>query len=196
MTGPTIVYLTSHDTRIIPQGQRLAINAEEQIVTLLAPGADAILAQAQFPPSAFRAFIVLLKSPRGASYAELLAGLNCSEEVIQQLLDARTTDEVSEFHTLAYHWQEHLVAAASRVEQDPFALERELKPVRWAVKLQRGVQTIARDKGFGWRVRAMPKKGYALLRASTSPAEARPQPPARLSHDAPASTLPIPSSLP
>jgi hypothetical protein len=174
MTGQMIVYLTSDDVRIILPGQRLAINAEEQIVTLFSPGADAILAQGQFPPSAFRAFIVLLKSPRGASYAELLAGLNCSEEVIKQLLAARTTDEVSEFHTLAYHWQKHLVAATAEVERDRFALERELKPIRWAVKLQRGVQSIARDKGFGWRVRVMPRKGYVLLRASTPPAEARP----------------------
>ena len=86
---------------------------EEQIVTLLSPGAEAILAQSQFPTSAFRAFIVLLKSPRGASYAELLAGLHCSEEVIKLLLAARTTDDVPEFHALAYHWQEHLVAATA-----------------------------------------------------------------------------------
>lgn len=172
MTDQKLTYLTSDDVRIIPLGQRLVINREEQIVTLLSPGAEAILAQSQFPTSAFRTFIVLLKSPRGASYAELLAGLHCSEEVIKLLLAARTTDDVPEFHALAYHWQEHLVAATARVERDPFALERELKPIRWAVKLKRGVQGIAREKGFGWRVRVMPRKGYVLLRAPTPPAEA------------------------
>jgi hypothetical protein len=166
-----LIHLTSDDLRIIPPGQRLVVNVEEHIVTLFWPATEKILAQGHFPPSAFRTLVVLLKSPRGASYAELLAGLHCTEEVLKQLLAARTSDDVPEFQALASHWQDHLVEATSRLEKDPEAWEREVKPVRWAVKEKRGVQAIARKNGFGWRVRGLSRKGYVLLRAPAPASE-------------------------
>ena len=169
MADQKLIHLNPDEIRIIPPGQRLVLNLEEHIVTLFWPATEKILAQGRFPPSAFRSLIVLLKSPRGASYAELLAGLHCSEEVLKQLLAARTIDDVPEFQALASHWQGHLVAATSKLDQDPEALERELKPVRWAVKEKRGIQAIARENGFGWRVRGLSRKGYVLLRAPTTP---------------------------
>jgi len=171
MADQKLIHLTSDDLRIIPPGQRLVVNLEEHIVTLFWPATEKILAQGHFPPSAFRTLVVLLKSPRGASYAELLAGLHCAEEVLKQLLAARTSDDVPEFQQLASHWQEHLAEATSKLDQDPEALERELKPVRWAVKEKRGIQAIARKNGFGWRVRGLSRKGYVLLRAPTSTSE-------------------------
>src|ERR1700730_9814379 len=71
-----LIHLTSDDLRIIPPGQRLVVNLEEHIVTLSWPATEKRLAQSHVPPSAFRTLVVLLKSPRGASYAELLAGLH------------------------------------------------------------------------------------------------------------------------
>lgn len=174
MADQKLVHLTHNDSRIIQSGQRLVINLEEQIVTLFWPEAETILAQSQFPPAAFRALILLLKSPPGASYAEILACLHSSGDVVRQLLAARSPDDVAEFQVAAMHWQEHLLEAASRVPKDPEALERELKPVRWAVKERRGIQTISRQKGFGWRVRVLPRKGYILLRPSP-PAQLHPE---------------------
>jgi hypothetical protein len=165
-----LVHLTSNEIRIIPAGQRLVINLEEHIVTLVWTESAHILAQSQFPPSSFRALILLLKSPNGASYAEILASLHCSYRIIKQLLAARTSDDVTEFQVEAMHWQEHLAEAAARVARDPEALERELKPARFAVKEKRGIQPIARQKGFGWRVHVLPRRGYILLRPlSTAP---------------------------
>jgi hypothetical protein len=175
MSDQKLIHFTSDDLRIIPPGQRLVLNLEEHIVTLFWPATEMILAQGRFPPSAFRSLVVLLKSPRGASYAELLAGLHCTEEVLKHLLASRTTDDVPEFQQLSSHWQEHLAAATSQLNHDPEALERELKPVRWAVKEKRGIQAIARANGFGWRVRGLSRKGYVLLRAparTTEQAEA------------------------
>lgn len=171
MADQKLIHLTSEDLRIIAPGQRLVLNLEEHIVTLFWPATEKILAQGRFPPSAFRTLVVLLKSPRGASYAELLAGLHCAEEVLKHLLAARTTDDVPEFQQLSAHWQEHLKEAASKLGQDPEALERELKPVRWAVKEKRGIQAIARANGFGWRVRGLSRKGYVLLRAPSAASE-------------------------
>lgn len=159
----------------MPAEQRLVVNLEEQIVTLFLPASEKILAQSQFPPSAFRALILLFKSPRGASYAELLASLHCPESMIKLILAAHTSDDVPAFQAEVTHWQEHLAEAAAKVEKDPEALERELKPVRWAVKEKRGIQPIARKTGFGWRIRVLPRRGYILLRALPPIAE-KPEP--------------------
>jgi len=168
MTDQKLIHLTTDDLRIIPPGQRLVLNLEEHIVTLFWPETEKILAQGRFPPAAFGSLVVLLKAPRGASYAELLAGLHCSGEILRQILAARTIDDVPEFQQLASHWQDHLAEATSKLDEDPEALERELKPVRWAVKEKRGIQAIARKNGFGWRVRGLSRKGYVLLRAPTT----------------------------
>jgi hypothetical protein len=93
-----------------------------------------------------------------------VAGLTMADQKLIQL----TSDDVPEFQQLSAHWQEHLREATSKLDQDPEALERELKPVRWAVKEKRGIQVIARANGFGWRVRGLSRKGYVLLRASSA----------------------------
>lgn len=166
-----LVTITSNEVRIIPASQRLVINLAERIVTLIETEFAHILAQGQFPPSSFRALILLLKSPNGASYAEILASLHCSDSMIRRLLAARTSDDVTAFQVEVMRWQDHLAEAAARVAKDPEALERELKPARFAVKEKRGIQPIAREAGFGWRVHVLPRRGYILLRALNRAAE-------------------------
>jgi hypothetical protein len=170
-TQERLVSLSATEVRILSAGQRLVVNLDEHIVTLLLPATGDVLAQGQFPPSAFRALILLFKSSRGASYAELLASLHCPESMIKRILAAPTPDDVAEFQAVVTHWQEHLAEAATKIERDPEALERELKPARWAVKEKRGIQPIARKTGFGWRIRALPRRGYILLRALPATAE-------------------------
>lgn len=165
MTEQKLIYLTSNETRILPADQLLVLSLEDHIVLLFLPDGGQILALGQFPPAAFRSLILLLKSPHGASYAEFLASLHCPYSIIKQILQSHAADDVPEFQVHVSHWQQHLEKAA---EKGADALEKELKQVRWAVKERRGVQPIIRKKGFGWRVKVLPRKGYILLRALVS----------------------------
>jgi hypothetical protein len=166
------IYLTPPQTRVLHPGQRLIINPQDLIVTLDSPASGLFLAQCRFPTAAFRALILLLKSQRGASYAELLTVLYASEEVFTQLLQAPTADDAPMFRAEVPRWQEHLDETTIRIDKDPKALERELKPIRRAVKQEGGIQTISRQEGFGWRIRSLPQRegcGYILLRSPAYP---------------------------
>src|SRR5260370_1706440 len=68
-----LVHLSHEEVRLLPPGYRLVLNLEDELVTLLEPSAAPVLAQCQFPHYAFRALMLLLKSPRGASYAAIYA---------------------------------------------------------------------------------------------------------------------------
>jgi hypothetical protein len=157
-----LVHLSAEEVRLLPAGYRLILNIAEETVTLLPPEAGRIVAQAVFPHNAFRALVILLKSPRGASFAEIYAAMRCPETVIRQVLAAATADQSEEFQVYVGLWHQHLEQVALKGKQ---ALGHELKPVRRAVKEKRSVHTLGRDNGFGWRVRAQPRRGYQLLRA-------------------------------
>lgn len=160
-----LVYLSPEDVRLMPAGHCLVINAEEQIVTLLHQETVRVVAQKQFPAYVFRALILLLKSTQGASYAQLFACLRCPEQVIRQLLAAPSAEQVREFQVDVAYWQRYLEQVALK---GPQALNRELKPVRRAVKETRGLQPLLQQNGFDWRVRALYRRGYILLRAPVS----------------------------
>jgi hypothetical protein len=158
-----LLHLSSETVRVITADQILVLNLREHIVTLLARAQARILAQSRFPPNAFRALILLLTTPDGASYAHLLASLQCSEEVLGHLLTTQVSDPPV-LAALVTHWQAYL-AQVTRQREDPGALERELRVIRWAVKGKRGIEPIAKQAGFGWRVHALPRHGYLLLRS-------------------------------
>lgn len=154
------VHLSSADVPMLPAGQQLMLNPSERIVTLLGP--EHVYAQCRFSSSAFRLLFLLLRAPNGADYAELLAGLNCSEAVFRRLVAATSYEQVLEI--LAPHidrWHKHLERSA---QQGNAALERELKMVRRAAKERRGVNPILKQNGFSLTVRAMYRKGYLLTR--------------------------------
>jgi hypothetical protein len=157
-----LVHLSAEEVRLLPVGYRLILNISEEIVTLLPPEAGRIVAQCIFPHNAFRALVILLKSPRGASYAELYAAMRCPEAVIRQVLAQASADQSEEFQVYVGLWHQHLEQVALRGKP---ALGHELKPIRRAVKEKRSVHTLGRANGFGWRVRAQPRRGYQLLRA-------------------------------
>jgi len=157
-----LVHLSAEEVRLLPVGYRLILNIAEEIVTLLSPEAGRIVAQSVFPHNAFRVLVILLKSPRGASFAELYAAMRCPDTVIRQVLAAATADQSEEFQVFVGLWHQHLEEVALKGKQ---ALAHELKPVRRAVKEKRSVHTLGRDSGFGWRVRAQSRRGYQLLRA-------------------------------
>jgi hypothetical protein len=157
-----LVYLSAEEVRLLPAGYRLTLNIAEEIVILLPPEAGRVVAACVFPHNAFRALIILLKSPRGASYAEIYAAMRCPENVIRQILAAPAADQSEEFQVYVGIWQQHLEQVALKGN---LALERELKPVRRAVREKRSVHTLGRENGFGWRVRIQTRRGYQLLRA-------------------------------
>ncbi len=164
-----LIHLSPQMVRPIPPGHHLVINLEEQIVTQVAIKTAHITAQGRFPQSAFRALVILLKSPHVASYAELLAGLHCPAPLLGRLLVADRPAGIEDFQEDIRRWQAYLAAASARRSQDPAACERELKAVRWAVCGKRGLVTIARQRGFDWRVRAVARRGYQLLRTAPLP---------------------------
>jgi hypothetical protein len=162
MTAHSVLHLSSETVRVMAPGRMLVLNLEEQIVTLLAQTPQAhMLAQSRFPRSAFRALLLLLRCPSGATYAQLLASLHCSEEVLHRLVTTPASDR-SAFEALVSHWQTLHWQAAHQGEKGA-AVQRELKALRWAVKGKRGLEPIAQRAGFGWRVQALPRRGYLLL---------------------------------
>jgi hypothetical protein len=168
-----LVQLSAEAVRLLPVGYRLILNVREDIVTLLSPEAGHIVAQCVFPHNAFRALVILLKSPRGASYAELYAAMRCPETVIRQVLASSSADQSEEFQVYVGLWHQHLEQAALKGN---LALERELKPIRRAVREKRSVHALGRECGFGWRVRVQTRRGYQLLRAPVGQASGkRPQ---------------------
>jgi hypothetical protein len=164
-----LIHLSSETVWLVPPAHFLVMNLEEQIVTLVMMATGQIKAQGRFPASAFRALVVLLKSPGGATYAELLAGLHCPATLLSRLLVADRLTEIEDFQEGIRRWQAYLAKAETRRSHDPGAVERELKALRWAVRGKRGLVTIARQRGFDWRVRAVSRQGYQLLR--TAPAQ-------------------------
>jgi hypothetical protein len=164
-----LVHLSAEMVRVIPPGHHLVINLEERIVTQVAISTAHITAQGRFPPSAFRALVILLKSPHIASYADLLAGLQCEASLLGRLLVAERLIQVEAFHEHIRRWQAYLAQAEAERSQKPGAVERELKALRWAVRGPRGLGPIAQRQGFPWRVRAVSRQGYQLLRTALSP---------------------------
>ncbi len=163
--GKQLLHLGAEAIPVIAPGHLLVLHLGEQIVTLLAQAPQArILAQSHFPNSAFRALLLLLRSPHGATYAQLLASLHCSEDVLHQLVST-PVGHLSTFAALTTRWQEYLSQAAHQQEKGA-GVQRELKAVRWAVKGPRGLEPIAQRAGFGWQVHAFPRLGYLLLPAS------------------------------
>jgi hypothetical protein len=172
-----LLHLSAETVRSIPPAHYLVMNLEEQIVTQVAIPTARITAQGRFPASAFRALVVLLKSPHGASYTELLAGLHCPASLLERLLVADQLADVEAFQEGMRHWQAYLARAERERAHDPRAIERELKALRWAVRGKRGLAGMAQRHGFNWRVRAVSRQGYQLLRtapASPSPEEMEP----------------------
>ncbi|GHO42783.1 hypothetical protein KSX_09460 [Ktedonospora formicarum] len=136
------------------------LNADEYLVTLFS--ATRVHAQARFPRNAFRLLFLLLMVPYGASYAELLACLHCSEPVFHQMLIVSSREEV--FSILAPqrdYWQRHL---SDLTREDAAILERNLKMVRRAVKERNGINSLLQRHGFALRVSVLHGKGYVLLR--------------------------------
>ena len=89
------VSLSSEEAPILPTGHHLILNIDERIVTLLVLGQ--ISAQSQFSRNAFRLLFLLLNSPYGAGYAELLACLHCSESVFTRLLGASSYEQMVKY---------------------------------------------------------------------------------------------------
>lgn len=177
-----LVHLSSEEVRLLLPGHWLVLNLEDEIATLFDPSGARVLAQCQFPHYAFRALILLLKSPRGASFAEIYAACRCPDPVIRQVLAAPDASQSEEFQVHVRLWHQHLEQVAARGKK---ASIHELKAVRRAVREKRSVHTLGRAHGFGWRVRAQPRHGYQLLRApvahppqsvraAVAPGEARP----------------------
>jgi hypothetical protein len=156
------VRLSCEDLPLLPVGYYLTLNMDEHIVTLLGPGH--VYAQGRFSRSAFRIFCLLLKSPNGAEYAELLACLRCSEAFFRKLLASTSHEQMLEL--LAPHverWNNHLEQSS---RQGKSALEKELKMVRRAAKERHGANTLLKKNGFALTIRPLYRRGYLLDRDS------------------------------
>jgi hypothetical protein len=155
------VQFSHQDVSVLPIGYSLTLNIDERIVTLLKDGH--IQAQCRCSPSAFRLLFLLLQAPYGASYAELLAGLRCSESVFRQIFFSTSRQQIlTTLAPLVDRWNRHL----ERTErQGKEALEKELKMIRRATKERSGVNAVLKKHGFSLRVQAMYRKGYLLTQA-------------------------------
>ncbi len=143
---------------------RLLLNIEERIVTLLGPGH--ICAQTRFTESAFRLFSLLLRTPEGAEYAELLACLSCPDTVFRKLLLASSHEQaLALLAPQVDRWNKRLEQVA---RQGSSSLERELKMVRRALKERSGAHTVLQKNGFALAVRTLYRKGYLLTRSPTA----------------------------
>lgn len=158
--GNKFVQLSQEDVPALPSGYHIMLNVEERIVTLIYQGR--VCAQSRFSRSAFRLLCLLLRSPEGANYAELLACLRCSESTFRSLLAAPSHEQaLATLGSQVERWNKHLqrLARLSRTE-----LEKELKMVRRAAKERCGANTILKKNGFTFSVQALYRKGYLLVR--------------------------------
>jgi len=156
------VSFSAEEVPALLPGHCLLLNVEERIVTMLDAGH--ICAQGRFSRSAFRLLGLLLRSPGGAEYAELLACLSCSEPVFRKLLETASHEQVlALLAPQVERWSQHLERAAC---QGAPALEKELKIVRRALKERSGASTILQKNGFALTIRTLYRKGYLLTRTS------------------------------
>jgi len=162
--GAQFMRLTTRDVPALPVGHWLVLNPSDRIVTLIGP--ESISAQCRFSNSAFRLLFLLLRSPYGANYAELLACLRCSETVFRNVFQATSyEDALAILAPQINRWNKHLERSA---QQGNVVLERELKIVRRAAKERHGVNSTLQQHGFALTVKAMYRKGYLLTRTSSS----------------------------
>jgi hypothetical protein len=154
------VSFTAEEVPALAPEHCLLLNVEERIVTML--NAGHVCAQGRFSRSAFRLLGLLLRSPCGAEYVELLACLSCTEAVFRKMLMAASREQA---HALlapqVERWSQHLERAAC---QGAPALEKELKIVRRALKERSGASTILQKNGFALTIRTLYRKGYLLTR--------------------------------
>jgi hypothetical protein len=156
------VRLSSDEAPVLPRGDSLMLNVNDRIITLLKPGR--IYAQCRLSPGAFRLFFLLLRAPRGADYAELLACLHCSEAVFDKLLMASSYERILEvLAPQIQRWNTHLEHTG---RQSKVLLEKELKIIRRVAKERNGVNTVLLKAGFAMTVKAMYRKGYLLTYAA------------------------------
>jgi hypothetical protein len=170
LSTPSIRFLsiTWRESPLLPFNHTLVLNTEERIITLIHAGQ--VAAQCRCSQNAFRLFFLLLHSPLGADYVELLACLHCPESVFRKLLAASPSGQM--FTLLAPYterWQKTLERIA---RADPSALEKELKIVRRAAKERHGANTLLKKHDFPLRVNPLYRKGYVLVGQPSSHARA------------------------
>jgi hypothetical protein len=159
------VQFSSADIAALPTGYCLVLHVNERIATLMGP--ECIRAQCRFPQSAFRLLFLLLRSPHGANYAELLACLRCSEPLFHRLLTTRSHEDLLTILAPQIdRWHRHLEQSA---KQGRAVLERELKVVRRALKEAHGLNAFLQNNGFTLKVEVMYRKGYLLTGVPATP---------------------------
>jgi hypothetical protein len=153
--------LEPQHTRFLRKQQVVYIDMKDQLVTLVSGSlaGPANLVSCRLTPTTFRALVILLlAAPDIASYAQLYAGLSCSDERLEALVSLRSLSE-SGFQTLVQRAKEQL--SPLREEE----LKRQLVPVRHALV---ALKAILAQKRFAWRIVNKYNIGYMLMEANPS----------------------------
>jgi hypothetical protein len=153
--GEQVLYLLPAQVRLLAPNYTLLISITECMVAL--SGEDhRVLALGRLTEYAFRVFVLLLVAPKGASYAELYAGLNCSNDCLEELITHATLQ-------LPAFQEEVRASQAFLTKLTRSARQIEIKQVRRAIKGPAGLSEMLRSKPFGWRVQTLHRRGYLLV---------------------------------
>lgn len=153
--GP--IRLTAMQVSRLEPDQLLVLGVAECVVVLCREGLQSFLF-GRFTVPGFRLFVVLLLAEEGASYAELYAGLRCTEACFRTVL-ARASLQVVAFQEEVQR-QRQMLGRLTREE-----LKVEYKQIRRVLTGSSGVAAVLEAGGFGWQIENQYGRGYRLISA-------------------------------
>ncbi len=151
------VRLTAVQVRRLEPDHLLVLGVAECVVVLCRDGMESFLF-GRFTAPGFRLFVVLILASESASYAELYAGLRCTEACFRAVL-ARASLQVAAFEEEVQRQQLML----DRLTREELKVER--KQIRRVLTGPSGVAGVLEAGGFGWKVENAYGRGYRLVSA-------------------------------
>jgi hypothetical protein len=137
---------------------RLVLNFQEQIVSLVqVQDSPSIRVQTRLTRNEWRVFLLLLTHPEGSTYAQVMASLQCSEEVWYTTLIELADKSGDTWHKRVLAWEEAFQHAKHQ-------WKREVKPIHEVI-----LHLRRKLRQFGLRIPSYdPVIGYLLQPSSGS----------------------------